>query len=126
MSMAKIRRRVNFYRSMLDPRDPDYEEPMEPEEEDEPPFDDREGWDGPYHYAPPGGETAMKDEILKPTKQAADMCRYTKDEQQTAPYPRVEYTAQCGFRLCIMEGYEIDTQTDFFRQPISNKIYSPR
>lgn len=40
------------------------------------------------------------------------MCKYTKDEQQAAPYPRVEYTAQCGFRLCIMEGYEVDTQTD--------------
>lgn len=55
MSMAKIRRRVNYYRSMLDPRDPDYEEPMEPEDEDgEPPFDDGEIWDGPYNYVPPG------------------------------------------------------------------------
>lgn len=54
MSMANIRRRVNFYRSTLNPRDPDYEEPMEPEDEDEPPFDDGEVWDGPYHYAPPG------------------------------------------------------------------------
>lgn len=55
MSMANIRRRVNFYRSMLDPRDPDYEEPMEPEErDDEPPFDDGEACDGPYHYVPPG------------------------------------------------------------------------
>lgn len=55
MSIARIRRRVNYYRSMLDPRDPDYEEPMEPEDEDgEPPFDDGEIWDGPYHYVPPG------------------------------------------------------------------------
>lgn len=54
MSMAKIRRRVNFYRSMLDPRDPDYEEPMEEPDDYEPPFDDGEVWDGPYHYVPPG------------------------------------------------------------------------
>lgn len=41
MSMANIRRRFNLYRSMLDPRDPDYEELMEPEDyDDEPPFDD--------------------------------------------------------------------------------------
>lgn len=28
-----IRRKVNFYRSTLDPRDPDYEDPMESEDE---------------------------------------------------------------------------------------------
>lgn len=51
MSMANIRRRVNFYRSLLDPRYPDYEEPMDPEDEDdEPPFDDCETWGGPYRY----------------------------------------------------------------------------
>ena len=55
MNMNKIRRKTNLYRSSLDPRDPDYEEPMEEsDEDDEPPFDDREGWDGPYHYVPPG------------------------------------------------------------------------
>lgn len=49
------RRLENNWRSQLDPRDPDYEEPMPPPEDDyEPPFDDGEVWDGPYHYVPPG------------------------------------------------------------------------
>lgn len=47
--------RLNNWRSRLDPRDPDYEEAPELDQDDfEEPDDTGEVFDGPYHYVPPG------------------------------------------------------------------------
>ena len=37
-------------------------------------------------------------------------CAYTKNNK--APYPRVSYDAECGYQLCIMEGYKIGTSNE--------------
>ena len=40
------------------------------------------------------------------------MCKYVKDDNQDAPYPRVSHTSECGFRLVLLEGYEFDSRKD--------------
>jgi len=35
-----------------------------------------------------------------------------KQTGSTIPYPRVEWKCECGFRLCINEGYNIDWRSD--------------
>ena len=36
------------------------------------------------------------------------MCKYTLNEKNKAPFPRVRYLSECGFDLVLMEGYKHD------------------
>jgi len=46
-----------------------------------------------------------------------DVCEYSLDTENIAPWPRLNYRSICGFRLCEINGYK----TDEFCNP-SNEI----
>jgi hypothetical protein len=40
------------------------------------------------------------------------MCNYKKSEHQpkNIPYPRVQFESECGFKLVLIEGYDMNWQ----------------
>jgi hypothetical protein len=38
------------------------------------------------------------------------MCKYQKDipQPKNLPYPRASFTGECGFKLVLIEGYDMD------------------
>lgn len=52
------------------------------------------------------------------------MCKYQKDipQSKTLPYPRANFTSECGFQLTLLEGYSMDWRNyDTYGKPVTPK-----